>query len=192
MKSAELRIFAGPNGSGKNTLMPAFGVVGKFINTGEIARVCGISLNAATKESDRQKYGCLGIGSTFTVKTVLESERTFELIEKAHAFDYRVTGIYIFTRNVEINLARVVMCAAAGKYCVPKEEVLDKYQKSLANLPAFVKACDNVTIVDASEKPIILYRKTDSGPYMITQGDWTEQAITSLLKEGKLPQSSLN
>lgn len=184
MKSPELRIFAGPNGSGKNTLMPAFGIVGSYINTGEIARVTGTSSNKASKESDHQKQGCMGVGASFTVKTVLESERTFELVESARMFGYSVTGVYMFTRNVDINIARVIARAAAGNYGVPRDEVISNYQRSLLNLPKFIEVCDNITVVDTSEKPIIVYRKTMDKAYKIVQGVWTEAVIDALTKEG--------
>lgn len=155
LKGPHLIIVAGPNGSGKTTFvneikneLPNYGVRLTFINAdniaaairaGEIDRdelVTSVELQAA-QMADAQLDEYIASGSSVMIETVLSSDKYRSRVESALTNDFKFSLFYVYTQNPEINVERVANRVALGGHDVPKEKIIGRYHRSIAQMLDF-------------------------------------------------------
>ena len=143
-KKPVVYIIAGPNESGKSTLVTNFinyQIFGdKFVNAGIYAQTKfkdvkdqnereRLSMLYATNEFNR----LVDENKTFIFETVLSHESKLDMIKRAKKKGYKIISIYVFTDLPEINVDRVNKRTAQGAIPVEENKVRARYIRSLIN-----------------------------------------------------------
>jgi len=157
-------IIAGPNGSGKssayqNADIEAFARSVWIINPDELAAriqdVEGLSLGAANLQAVQRIEAWLEASirayQTVGVETVLSTGKYRRLVieAKAHKFEVRLT--YVILESAELSIERVALRVAKGGHAVPRDKIVERYKRSLDQLPWFLEQADQASIYDNSE-----------------------------------------
>jgi predicted ABC-type ATPase len=152
-------LIAGPNGVGKTTFamkrLEAISGSINFVNFDEISR--GLSpLRPAAAEREAARIALSRVthfidsGSTFAMETTLAGKAQLRLIEQAHDGGLTANLLYFSTRDPAICLERIARRVAEGGHNVPEDVVRRRFERSLANLPAYLVACDLWRVYEAS------------------------------------------
>lgn len=186
-KKPEIVVFAGPNGSGKSTITGDEWIKGDYINADDIQAEQGLTAYDAAKAAEKSMYDHLERGETFTFETVLSSPRKMKLLREAKEKGYFIRGYYILTCDPLLNVARVKARVIGGKHDVPEEKVINRYQKSLANIPEFLMLCDICHIYDNTTKLFRICRRHKNILTFYQNTFWSYEAIDQLVfgKSGK-------
>jgi predicted ABC-type ATPase len=167
-------IVAGPNGSGKSSIytdtdIEDFGgsvwIINPDLLTARIQALEHLKPRAANIAAVTRIYSWLEASiaahQTIGVETVLSTEkyRTLVLAAKAHGFEVRL--IYILLNSPELSVERVRLRVAKGGHHVPTTKIRQRRERSLQQLPWFLKNCDVAWIFDnSSARPAQIARKT--------------------------------
>lgn len=170
----KLWIVAGPNGSGKSSIytdtdIEDFGgsvwIINPDLLTARIQAIEHLKPRAANIAAVTRIYSWLEASiaahQTIGVETVLSTEkyRTLVLAAKAHGFEVRL--IYILLNSPELSVERVRLRVAKGGHHVPTTKIRQRRERSLQQLPWFLKNCDVAWIFDnSSARPALIARKT--------------------------------
>ena len=79
---------------------------------------------------------CINRGISFSQETVFSHPSKVAALQKASAAGFRTYLYYVATDDPEINSDRVARRYAQGGHDVPKDKILARYVRSLANLPS--------------------------------------------------------
>lgn len=180
-KKPEIVVFAGPNGSGKSTITGDEWIKGFYINADDIQRELDIRDIDAAKLAEDGMYDHLEKGDTFTFETVLSSDRKMAVLRKAKAKGYFIRGYYILTCDPQLNVARVKARVIGGKHDVPKDKVISRYWKSLANVPAFLMLCDICHIYDNTTELFRICRRHKNNLTFYQNEFWSYEDIAKLV-----------
>ena len=168
-----LLIVAGPNGSGKSsafhdTEIEAFGQSVWLINPDVLAlrirRVERTGLGAANLEAVRRIEAWLessiAAHHTAGVETVLSTDKYRRLVLRAKALRFEIRLVYVILDAPERNVERVRLRVLKGGHSVPRRKVIERYHRSLAQLPWFLREADRAWIFDNSgAEPRLIARK---------------------------------
>jgi predicted ABC-type ATPase len=156
----ELRIIAGPNGSGKTTFvrkfLPRFAQVRNFVNADLIAA----GLSPFDPASAALRAGRLMLEeirrlaaarANFAFETTL-SGRTYEpMIREFRNQGYFVYLYFLWLPEVEMNLERVANRVRQGGHDVPEGDVRRRYRRGIANfLNDYRRLVDSWVVFDNS------------------------------------------
>ena len=180
VKLPEVVVFAGPNGSGKTTIIKMAKIVGEYINADDIKRttLC-TDLEAAIKAEELREQ-MISEKRDFTFETVLSTDRNLLLLKKAKDNGYFVRGYYILTSNDDINISRVSARVAFGGHSVPEEKIKSRYTRSIKLVPELVKICDILHIYDNTSEPFRIFKKRKDTIFKWPNEFWTEEDIDKL------------
>ena len=170
----KLWIVAGPNGSGKSSLYSSgdiqdFGASVWIINpdllTARIEHVERLSLREANLEAVKRIYSWLEASiaahQTVGVETVLSTDKYRQLVLSAKARGFEVRLIYVLLRSAKLNIERVKMRVAKGGHDVPEDKIIERRERSLAQLPWFLDQADQAWLYDNSDaSPRLMGTKT--------------------------------
>jgi len=174
--------FAGPNGSGKTTVMRGLDVFGTYVNADDIKAEYGISDLEAAQKAELIRNALLNKRVDFSFETVLSTERNLLLLEKAKSVGYEVHCIYVLTHNASINVGRVKVRHAGGGHDVPEDKIRIRYHRALALIPRLLNVCDKMLIYDNSEEIIATILHKESGIVSIFPNEfWTEARLHKLI-----------
>lgn len=173
--------FAGPNGSGKTTVMRGMPIFGTYVNADDIKAEHKITDLEAAQQAELLRNALLSRKADFSFETVLSTERNLLLLEKAKALGYEVQCIYVLTCNENINVARVRARYAAGGHDVPEDKIRARYHRALALIPRLLNVCDKVLIYDNSDKPSPIFRKEHGLIETYPNDFWSEADLLQLL-----------
>jgi len=132
-----LYIIAGANGSGKTTFAKSFATFNDlcFINADEIAKE--LDANNITKHQFRagkiffeRLKEQLALNKSFIIETTLSGNYLANYIKQAHSLGYKVSLIYLFLENYEINILRVKNRVLNGGHHIPKDDIIRRYYRS--------------------------------------------------------------
>lgn len=176
----EVIVFAGPNGSGKSTITRMAKTAGRYINADDIKRSTLCTDLEAAQKAEQLRNLAIAEHADFTFETVLSTDRNLLLLKHAKEEGYFIRGIYVLTADPFINVARVSARVALGGHDVPKEKILNRYERALHLLPQLVEICDILHIYDNTEEPFRIFKKRKDVYYRWCNAFWNEQAIEQL------------
>ena len=174
-------VFAGPNGSGKSTITPYFEIVGSYTNADEIVMATGMSNLKAAELVDNNRYASIKVGEDFTFETVLSSHYKLDILQTAKDAGYFIKCVFVLTVSPEVNVARVETRVASGGHDVAKDKIIDRYYKSLANIPELMNLCDIMHIYDNTCNTFRIVRKHKDELTLFPNEFWTKEAIEKLI-----------
>lgn len=168
-------IVAGPNGSGKSSAYEQSDVeeVGRsvwIINPDLLAarirdvehqELAAANLLAVQRieswlETSIEAYQTIG------VETVLSTEKYRRLVVAAQQRNYEIGLIYVMLDDPHRNIERVQIRVTKGGHAVPKEKIIERYFRSLKQMPWFLQQADRAWLYDNSgARPKLVGEKSD-------------------------------
>jgi predicted ABC-type ATPase len=156
-------IVAGPNGSGKstayeNTEIEAFArsvwIINPDVLTKRIQTVEGRQLQDANLEAVRRIETWLEASirahQTVGVETVLSTDKYRRLVVEAKRLHFEVRLTYVILDSPERSIERVRLRVAKGGHAVPEHKIVERYARSLDQLPWFLEQVDQASVFDNS------------------------------------------
>lgn len=121
-------------------------------------------------------------GKSFTFETVMSFSGKIDLLKRAQAKGYRTYLYYIATEDPDINISRVNHRVKMGGHSVPKDKIVNRYQRSLDLLMEAVQVTHRAYIFDNSmaDKPLWLAEITDGRMLEMKTGQmpaWFKKAL---------------
>lgn len=146
-----LLCICGPNGAGKSTLSRALAMRENLlvIDPDRLAAE-GLSPIAAGKAAARMAKMFLQNGISFARESTLTSRFDFRLMAEAKQRGYTVELVYLKLASPELALERIAARKARGGHDVPREDVVRRFHRSLANLSKALELADSFTVLDNS------------------------------------------
>ncbi len=162
--SPTLWLIAGPNGVGKTTyafrhVRAVSGSV-NFVNLDEIAR--GLSpldppaaQQAAARVALVRTRDFIRDRVSFSIETTLAGRTHLRTLEAATRAGMQVRMLLFFVRSPEICLARIARRVVEGGHNVAEPDVRRRFQRAIANFPAYADRADVWTVLDnAKANPV--------------------------------------
>ena len=143
VKTRNLYIIAGANGSGKTTFarvfLPKYVHCMRFVNPDLIA--LGLSpfdppraaLRAGRLVLDEIRRN-LSDGTDFAFETTLSGRTYRRVVQHAKRCGYRVHILYLWVPTADLAIARIADRVAEGGHSVPESDVRRRFTRTLANL----------------------------------------------------------
>jgi predicted ABC-type ATPase len=170
-----LLVIAGPNGSGKSTVYRdtdferegrSFWIVNPDLLAARIHRAEAMAYDAANLQAvvriEAWLQACIGVHKSIGVETVLSSDKYRKVVLAAKEKGFQVWFIYVLLDSPDRNVDRVRLRVARGGHDVPEAKIRDRYGRSLAQMPWFIKAADRAWVYDNSgATPDLIARKED-------------------------------
>lgn len=157
-------ILGGPNGSGKSSSFEALRPEGEFVNADEIAKALpvGIDDNARNFQAGRlavQRINTLiASKASFVFETTLSSKHAIRVMQQAKDAGFEVGLFYVTLDSPQRNIERVAFRVADGGHNIPQNDIVRRYEASLANLVEALRVADKVVIMDNSNsRPIVVF-----------------------------------
>jgi predicted ABC-type ATPase len=156
-----LLIVAGPNGSGKSS---AYGnadvestgrsvwIINPDLLAARIRDVERLALADANLEAvkriERWLESSIDAHQSTGVETVLSTSKYRRLVEKAKGLGFEVGLLYVIVESPDLNVERVRLRVMKGGHDVPKAKIVERYWRSLEQLPWFLQQADRVWLYD--------------------------------------------
>jgi predicted ABC-type ATPase len=150
-----LTVIAGANGSGKSTLTKQLDRPILLIDPDAIAKefnpIDPVSVAiAAGRQALALSQQYIQSESSFIVETTFAGNTYIKLMREAKSRGWLVVLIYIGIDNPNMNVLRVADRVKLGGHDVPREDILRRYDRSLANLNKAAKIVDELILYDNS------------------------------------------
>lgn len=145
-----LTVYGGPNGSGKSTITAQHKPTGHYVNADMIQKHLNCSPLEAANIAESTRELLLAQGESFTMESVLSTDRNFDFMQRARNQGYFVHSIYVLTKDPKINIERVAARVSKGGHDVPPEKVESRYRRALSKIPKLFKVCNKCDIFDNS------------------------------------------
>jgi predicted ABC-type ATPase len=173
--SPRLWIVAGPNGSGKTSIydnadIEDFGRSVWIINPDALAKrireIEGLEALPANIEAVRRieewLYASVEAHQTVGVETVLSTSKYRALVLAAKQRNFTIRLIYVLLSSAHLNIERVRLRVAKGGHDVPGDKIVERRERSLAQLPRFLAHADDAWFFDNSgERPELIGSKSN-------------------------------
>lgn len=170
-----LLIVAGPNGSGKSTAyrtadVEAFAksvwIINPDLLTARIREIESLDLDAANLAAVERievwLKASIAAHQSVGVETVLSTDKYRKLVKQAKTKRFEIRLIYVILKSPELSIARVAQRVSEGGHDVPRAKIIQRYGKSLRQLPWFLDQADRAWIYDNSgAKPKLIAEKTN-------------------------------
>lgn len=134
---------------------------------------------AAAADFLRQKL--LEAGTTFTFETVMSHHSKVELLKQAQEAGFRTYLYFVATEDPEINVNRVKNRVAEGGHDVEREQILDRYRRSLGFLAEALKYTNRSYIFDNSSDERVWVAEVTDGDILELKTDmmpvWFKEAL---------------
>ena len=192
-KRPEIVVFAGPNGSGKSTFTEFLKPPIDYINADEIKKALKCSDIEAALEAERQREKHLANNEEFCFETVMSTERNLKLLQRAKEKGYFIRCYYILTADPEINVCRVQSRVADGGHDVPRDKIVERYERALKLVKEVVDVSDICHIYDNSEeRPFRIFKKRKNACFYQECEDWLYEDIQLLTGVSEMTIVDLN
>lgn len=89
-------------------------------------------------------------GHTIGVETVLSTSKYQRLVSLARRLGYRFQLIYVILDDPLRNVERVAIRTRRGGHSVPRDKIIDRFWRSLGELPWFLAQADDAWLWDNS------------------------------------------
>jgi predicted ABC-type ATPase len=151
----ELMVVAGANGAGKSTLTKLSSVNILVIDPDAIARAIApenpeSAALAAGRKAIELIRSYIQSDSSFVVETTLAGNTYLNLMREVKALGWSVSLTYVGIDDPITNVQRVRSRVKVGGHDVPIEDILRRYDRSLANLSKAAKIVDELILYDNS------------------------------------------
>ncbi|HYW59664.1 MAG TPA: AAA family ATPase [Xanthobacteraceae bacterium] len=156
-------IVAGPNGSGKSSLydqtnIESFGrsvwIINPDLLAARIRSVESLEPDAANLEAVRRIEAWLDASiqahQTVGVETVLSTPKYRRLVSAAKSRKFEINLIYLLLQSPALCVERVRLRVAKGGHDVPTQKIIDRWQRSLDQLPWYLEQADRAWLFDNS------------------------------------------
>lgn len=97
-----------------------------------------------------QRSRLLAEGRTFGIETTLTGNSELQLMRAAKAKGYKVNLVYVGLENAGDSNSRVTTRVQRGGHDVPEQDILRRFDRSLANLPIAMQLSDTVRVLNNS------------------------------------------
>jgi len=161
---------AGPNGSGKSSTyqgldVEAFArsvwIINPDLLTVRLQKVEGLELGAANLQAVQRIETWLDVSirahQSVGVETVLSTDKYRRLVLAAKALQFKIRLTYFILDSPKRNIERVRLRVKKGGHSVPENKIIERYARSLDQLPWFIERADEAWLYDnsgASPNPI--------------------------------------
>lgn len=184
--NAVLQVFGGPNGSGKSTITSHHPPTGPYVNADEIQQLLGCSALEAAQNAEKTRETLLACGESFTIESVLSTDRNYDLMRRAREKGYQLRGLYILTKDPAINVRRVAHRVRLGQHDVPPDKIVTRYWRALKKLPLFLSLCHRCLIFDnsldrESGGPALIVSVIDGHMELYPNQVWSEEMLLRLV-----------
>ena len=98
---------------------------------------------------------------SFTMETVFSHQNKVQFMQRAKDAGYKVYLYFVSTHNPEINIKRVEGRVAAGGHDVPKNKIVERYERTMNNLYSALKIAYRAYIFDNSGPETIKIAEKD-------------------------------
>ena len=193
-------IFAGPNGSGKSTAYGRtdperanrpFWIINPDLLTKQIQETENLDLRTANIEAVTRLEGWLEatirVHRSLGVETVLSTDKYRRLVTLAKSLGFGMRLFYVVLNSPELNVERVRRRVAHGGHDVPADKIVDRYWRSLAQMPWFLDQADVADIYDNSGAEISLIASKRNGVVELHDASIPAVAEAVMLARGKAP-----
>jgi predicted ABC-type ATPase len=156
-------IVAGPNGSGKSSAFELTDVAATgrpiwIINPDLLARRIGLVENLdllranleAVERIETWLESSITAHQSVGVETVLSTPKYRRLVGRAKALGFEIGLIYVILKSPELNVERVRLRVLDGGHDVPTDKIIERYTRSLEQLPWFLQEADRAWLFDNS------------------------------------------
>ena len=171
-----LLIVAGPNGSGKTSAYQdadieeagrSVWIINPDLLAARIRDIEGVELGQANLYAIQRIEAWLEASirahQTVGVETVLSTAKYCRLVEMAKALGFRIRLIYVLLDNPKRNIERVRIRVKKGGHAVPEDKIVERYFRSLGQMPWFLQQADQAWLFDNSGAQPRLIGKKDVG-----------------------------
>ncbi len=150
----QLWVIAGPNGAGKSTLVQQH-LRGRipYVNPDELGpQGRAEAVLTAGREAIKRRDAYLNQKISFAIETTLSGSSERKLMDRARLAGYKVNVVYIGVDAPELSILRITVRVARGGHHVPTSDVIQRYQRSLENLPDALLKGSRVFVFDNSDR----------------------------------------
>lgn len=197
LASADCPIFwivAGPNGSGKSSIyqdidIEAFArsvwIINPDLLTARIRNIENLDLQSANLEAvrriERWLEASIRAHQTVGVETVLSTDKYQRLVVAAKALEFDLRLTYVILDSPQRCVDRVELRVKKGGHAVPEAKIIERYGRSLKQLPWFLESADQALLFDNSgAEPRLIGRKRDG---IVTLDPTALPAVTEAVRQ---------
>jgi predicted ABC-type ATPase len=101
-------------------------------------------------------------GQSFCFETVMSHISKVQLLSQAKSMGYKTYLYFVFTDNVELNIARVKLRVRQGQHDVDISLIKSRYPRTFKLLPKALASADEAFVIDNSDQPEIIAEKHQS------------------------------
>ena len=191
-------VFAGPNGSGKTTVInkflkdkicPEYYICPDNLVPKDQKDILAIYIKAM-EYAEYLRHKALNEGNSFTFETVLSTRSKLDFIVEAKSEGYKIVAIYITTSDCNININRIAERVKRGGHDVPTDKVISRYEKSMDLMFDVISVCDEAKVYDNSSSiPIQVFQKNDDGSIVLLNREqrhsWVNKYLIEKIKDRK-------
>jgi len=154
---------AGPNGSGKSSTYQTLNIeasarsvwiINPDLLTVRLQEVEGLELGAANLQAVQRIETWLDVSirahQSVGVETVLSTDKYRRLVLAAKALEFKVRLTYFILDSPKRNVERVRLRVKKGGHSVPENKIIERYARSLDQLPWFIEQADEAWLYDNS------------------------------------------
>ena len=123
---------------------------------------------------------------SFSFETVMSHESKVNILARARSRGYRTYLYFVATDDPELNVQRVRVRALAGGHSVPRKKIVERFERSLALLPAAIRESDRAYLFDNSGANHVLLAEIVSGRMWIrhlraeSEPEWFRRLLTCM------------
>ncbi|MDR0883978.1 MAG: zeta toxin family protein [Oscillospiraceae bacterium] len=186
MKRKELMVFAGPNASGKSTVIKATDYPGEYICPDSLVppgkRQSVEAYLEAMQQCEKMRKTKLKNGESFTFETVLSSPEKLAFLRLAKKQGYKITVHYITTNDYNINIKRAASRQALGGHGVPTDKLIARWERTMSLMYSVIEIADIARVYDNSgASPVLVFAKQPDGTQLLLNREqrhpWTQRYI---------------
>lgn len=104
----------------------------------------------AVRRIERWLESSIEAHQSIGVETALSTSKYRRLVEKAKGLGFEVGLIYVILQTPELNVERVRLRVLKGGHAVPEDKIVERYWRSLDQLPWFLQEADKAWLYDNS------------------------------------------
>lgn len=169
MKTKNIYIIAGPNGSGKTTFarkfLPEYAKCRNFVNADLIAQgLSPFSPSAAAIKAGRlvleQIHSLAGKNVDFAFETTLSGKSYVRLLTALKKKGYAINLFFLWIPNAELALSRIRDRVSAGGHDVPAVDVKRRFYRGICNFFEYYKPLSDTWL---------LFNNADASPRLIAK-----------------------